>query len=540
MHRIPAGTSAPKLLAVCAVLAAITCSLWHIMTSRACPSFDEAWYLENSFRFYHALRTEGAWAFLRAYAVSFRLKAPLIAVLPLPMYVLFGPSVKAALSVNLVGQGLLGYYVFRLGQRCFNDVAAAMSVFIAMTLPLLFGLSRVFFVETWLAAIVTAFAWHLCASDGLRRRGEAVPLGVLSGAGMLIKSMFPMYILGPVADILWRRLREGGRTALREMEGPIKIVLGLGGAIALSWYAFNGVTCAGFMLKAGFGDIGAHYAGAGLLGYWTALIREGVSQYYFAAAVVALVWLRARGARFKDWWGDPGMRMILLWFVVPLLIASFGVNREPRYAAAALPAFALLLGGAVERLVRGRPRAWLMFGLFCLFPAGQFMTQTFGQGPLPLRRFLPAETTYARPPAPPVRWDAEGLAERLAAAAGDGAVIAIGLEHAGLNANLLACYAALHDRTVAFMNLGHMEANPERAIVRLMDRGADHLVFVDGMPQEELLPSARRLDPALRELVRNGKLPFRIVETYDLAPGLTATLWKRTAPLRIVGVPPGA
>ena len=71
---------------------------------------DEPWpaSLENAARFYHAFVDDGPAGLYRAYAASFRFKAPLISLLPFPIFLIAGPSHDAALSVNLVALALLG------------------------------------------------------------------------------------------------------------------------------------------------------------------------------------------------------------------------------------------------------------------------------------------------------------------------------------------------------------------------------------------------------------------------------------------------
>src|SRR5260221_11365637 len=64
------------------------------------PTYDDAWYLENSLNLYHTFTREGLGPFLRAYTEVFRIKAPLIAVLPLPFYAFPGASLESAFLAN--------------------------------------------------------------------------------------------------------------------------------------------------------------------------------------------------------------------------------------------------------------------------------------------------------------------------------------------------------------------------------------------------------------------------------------------------------
>src|SRR2546426_1072291 len=71
------------LLALLTVGLLLVSRAYYIADKRP-PTFDDAWFLETSLRFYHRLTERGIVDFLYTYAQSFRTKAPLISVLPLP------------------------------------------------------------------------------------------------------------------------------------------------------------------------------------------------------------------------------------------------------------------------------------------------------------------------------------------------------------------------------------------------------------------------------------------------------------------------
>ena len=76
-------------------------------------AYDDSWYLENAFNLYHRLTKDGPFAFFQAFLASFRVKAPLIAVLPLPFFLTFGPSLDAALLINCLFLVVINVYLFR-------------------------------------------------------------------------------------------------------------------------------------------------------------------------------------------------------------------------------------------------------------------------------------------------------------------------------------------------------------------------------------------------------------------------------------------
>ena len=124
-------------------------------------------------------------------------KAPLIAVLPTPLYRLFGRHSRVAYGVNLIFMALLFGAVYRLARRFSNPRAGLIAVYLTATMPLLFGLSRQYLVEYGLTALVAASVCCLLESRSLGDDRKACCLGTLCGLGLMMKITFPLYVFLP-------------------------------------------------------------------------------------------------------------------------------------------------------------------------------------------------------------------------------------------------------------------------------------------------------------------------------------------------------
>ncbi len=535
---------APATLAAAACSLAAAATAWFVRAESSPPSFDEAWYLEVSFKLFHALRGRGPLAFAREYAQAFRFKAPLAAVLPLPAYFAFGPSYAAAVLTNLPALALLSLSLYGLGRRLSSPTAGGLAAVFGLMLPLTAALSRTFYVETWLTALTAAFLWRLSESDQLRRPREAPFLGVLLGLGLLSKVLFPGVIAGPVALTLWERRRDPRGPDWPAIERPLKVLLGLAATVALTWYGPNLIYVVGFAYSAYRGDIGAHYGSGGawdparVAGYYR-MIGHDVLSYYVVLLFAGLCLLLGRRG-----WEAPGLRLAAAWAAPYLLLTTSGLAKEQRYLDCVLPAAALALAVLLDGTTAGKPGRPLRLGLAVAPLAYLFALQTFGSSLIPappavLSGMFPERTTYGGPPRNSPAWDLERLPGRLAGVIGSRAVIVVGCEHGRLNANLLAAWAARGSLPLSFINYGHMEEHVERAVARLSEKDATHILFIDGLDPRELPQMVPRVDAALRRLIDTGRLPFRLVRRFDLAPGsdLSAELWERTAPIRMTGDP---
>lgn len=492
-------------LAVCA--AALTGTAWHIAVQQAPPSWDDAWYLEVSFRLFHAL-ARGLLPFVREYLDAFHIKAPLLSLTPLPLYAVFGPSESVARWVNLPFLAWTLWSVWRLGRRLYGERAAALAAAAAALMPALYGLSRVFLVDCLLVALVAAGALAI-AEARPERPSDGTRLGVLLGFGLLAKSIFPLYLAGP----LWlnrRSLRPHARRALL-----------VGGAIAATWYAANGLTTAAFGLSAGFGGVARDYSIA-LLPSWTVLSRywqklggQILSWPLVAGLAALLAWGFTHGAA-KERWG-AGEKLLAAWLLVPLAILTLGVNKEPRYIAPALPALALLAGAAAARLWERRlGAAWLASGYAAA--AAVFCAQTFGLWPA--RPLL-----HNGPPSRDPGLDRAAVVS-LAARRAPGETIAVAYEHSLLNANNLASLAAAGDQPLRFVNLGHAQTSAEGALLRMKDKDAAVLLFVDGPEPSDLPPFLNRANEELRRRIADGRLKAAVLGEAPLGRGLKASLWR--------------
>jgi 4-amino-4-deoxy-L-arabinose transferase-like glycosyltransferase len=120
-------------------------SYYHANTRT--PTYDEAWYLETSLHLYHRLTRGSLAEFLDAYRHAFGVKAPLISVLPLPFYLLFGTSYPSALLANSFLIVITNIYLFLLARRLFSAEAGLAATVFYQTMPLVCGLSRALLTE---------------------------------------------------------------------------------------------------------------------------------------------------------------------------------------------------------------------------------------------------------------------------------------------------------------------------------------------------------------------------------------------------------
>ncbi|MDD5301913.1 MAG: hypothetical protein PHS14_02305, partial [Elusimicrobia bacterium] len=196
------------------------------------------------------------------------------------------------------------------------------------------------------------------------------------------------------------------------------------------------------------------------------------------------------------------------------------VNREARLAAPLLPVLALLAGRAAMSF--GRPLARAA-ATALLLATGLIVCadQTFRADP---GRAL----AYNGAPSPDPGWDRAALVDAADRAGGRGAVAAIALEHRLLNANNLSSLAASRGWAMSFVNLGYAQISAEAAMIRLKDKDATLVVLVNGLSDKDLPAFLNRANSGISDALRSGRLPAQEAGRAELAPGISARVFRLT------------
>ena len=371
-----------------------TTALW-ISRDRSPGYWDDAWYLTNSLVLYDTLIDHGPIAYWKKFLGALEFKAPLIAVLPTPLYGLFGRHAFVAYGVNLVFMALLFGAVYHLARRYSSPRSGLVAVYVTATMPLLYGLSRQYLVEYGLTALVAATVCCLVESRWLRDTHKACCLGVLFGLGLMMKVTFPLYVFLPFCFVAIRIFAPEpiGMSPSNAHPRPARSSLLMWflafvaplALIALPWYGRNWRKTLDHAFRSGFSPMADQY-GMGdpfslsvVWGYLTHWVNDGISGAYFLLLMV----LAGIALWYKIRMGRPGLpsegrTLVLLWFL-PFLMFLFGRNKDIRFTAPLLPAVAILIAWIADSFLSSMTR-WgrLAFSFLFAFPLLAYLHTSFG------------------------------------------------------------------------------------------------------------------------------------------------------------------
>jgi hypothetical protein len=431
-------------LSVIAVLLLLMLQIFWFSQNRAPMLWDDSLYATGALDLYDGLDANGVPGLLERFIHSlYGARAPLICLLPVPFFLLFGRGSEWAFhAVGLLGFAVVCFAAHRLVRRLSNGFGALVAVILLSFTPLIAGLTRQFLVELPLLAAVMLWHYVLVRSEFLDGPGEELKLGVILGSGMLLKVTFPLFIMGSIiAGIGFHVVRRpigkhalwnwksgvvlGGSAiafaattvgiggingylvagsfiivglfARRFWSGRVPpviarslVILGIAYLVAGSWYSENLLSLLRNARDASFGDAARPYDKP-LANYLAEISSYGFSnlQLILIAAGAAMTFLSKK--QFTEPGGtdvDPGLKnaarwMQLLWLLLPLCVFLASHNRTVRFTLpclAAVPVAGGLLGAELRRRSRTLSTVWA--ATCAVLGAALLVSFSFAAGPV--------------------------------------------------------------------------------------------------------------------------------------------------------------
>ena len=168
-------------------------------------------------------------------------------------YWLLGVSMDAGPMINILYLAILLSATYGLGTKLSGRVVGLLATVLVGTYPMIYAMSRLFYLELALTAMVTATLYFLVASEGFQRRGASLAFGLCLGLGLLTKRTFVVFALVPILYMvlrtkvlaqMWRRLTSRPRVHWQALLAAV----GGGAALAALWFWPNSETIATLVL----------------------------------------------------------------------------------------------------------------------------------------------------------------------------------------------------------------------------------------------------------------------------------------------------
>ena len=530
----------------------VVCSLnllWVQLNAAPPRSWDDAEYLADSVYTYQALERGDFIDFARrASRPALGAHPPMMKLLPMPMFVLFGTGTRPALYAYMAFIPVFCVYVFLLARGITKSGGAALAAVIVTCLfPLTFGRWRVFMIEFGLAVATVASQYHLfrCASSPARCRMHAILAGAFIGWGLLWKVSFPVFIVGPIGYLLFCYLQLRGDPAFRSRARALALLPVVASIVAGPFYLYRiGALWDFFIFNStphpllDQFSLGPVFSPVTVLKYWAAVVNAGTSAYLFIVFVGLCVLQLGRGTFPIP---TPERWFIASCALIPLAVLSFHQLKEPRHLFPAFAGFGIIAGAMLHDAVATltlRLRVAVL-GALLVFPAYQFAFLSFDIPWVPSRdvRLGPFVLLFAEReslplrPANPTLWPIDRIVDLIAAHRGD--------IHGRAPRVRVAGHVPFLDGPVLHYESLLRHGEP-LTYSRLFDRSLhptwwDFVVVVSGPIRKYF----EYREPGLERLLRDERLPFAAFGSVRLPDNLEAVLYRASSsePLsaRIIG-----
>lgn len=374
----------PILLVLAAVAVSAVIQLWWLDRFRVgFPlDVDEAGYIAFSLSLQDGLHQTGLDGFWSAWEAQTGF-GPLLPLVSLPVYELFGASPMSAFATQSVFLVLLVLSTYGVARRLAPPSYSALAAVVVAAMPIVVDYSRSYQFALPAGALFAASTYALLASEGLSRRGWSMGWGVLLGLTALTRVMMVAFIPFQLAAAVWLAWsRKSGSRRWWNLGFAVAAML----ATAATWFANSWSSVLDYLTGFGYGSSSHSYGpGHSVLStsFWTQELTDALRIDLYlplagllAAALtvgllIAMQRLRAASGRHElrsllDRWARDDAAVVLFLLATIYLALTSTRNQGGGFRLPLYPLAVALSVLAISRLPRPSARRFLAGGLIAV------------------------------------------------------------------------------------------------------------------------------------------------------------------------------
>ena len=332
------------------------------------PAWDPSGHLAQSLDYFDILTTGK----LGNVFLESNRYPPLVYITTTPFYLMFGKSEDVACLSLMPYLAILIFSTYFLGRRMFNRTTGLLSAFLVSTYPVIFGLTRQYFLDLPLTSMAALGVLVLLQSKNLKSPKDFLSIGLIISLGTLTKIQYIVFLAGPLMVLFIDRLIKEKKKENNILKASVEISLGIVGlALILSvWlipnigYNSQVISLSLYLLS---GDWLQHIFSEAILHYFFALIYQvSFPLFLFFAAGLCFI-ARSENKTFSG--------VLLSWIILPYLFFTIAML-DYRYTMPFLPAVALLSAYWITDIKKETRKKALILLLFFISVA-QFLLLSF-------------------------------------------------------------------------------------------------------------------------------------------------------------------
>jgi 4-amino-4-deoxy-L-arabinose transferase-like glycosyltransferase len=261
----------------------------------------------------------------------------------IPSIAIFGITSDSFVYVNFFYIVVLILSVFGIGNILFDERVGILSAFLVMLYPVVTGLSRQYYIDFALLAMVSLVQYLILKSRGGIKKHWNIALGVAAGFALLTKTHGVIFFLPVWITVLL--LNYSGKDNL--LSFSTALIIGL--IIAAPWHviAFKDIVAfSGSTIKCAM-EYNV-YKGRDLFQCWSWYILRLYGQILtpmltiaFIAGVISFLFFDAR---------RQVVLILLSWIIPSCVLLTLWLNQDDRFIVSVLPAFAIFTMGGICKI----------------------------------------------------------------------------------------------------------------------------------------------------------------------------------------------
>ena len=207
---------------------------------------------------------------------------------------------------------LLALATYGIAERLSNPRLGALAALVVASSPAAITFTREFIFALPAAALLSCSVYALIRSEGLRRRGWSVAVGVALGLMLLTRTMTVVFVPGVLLAALLAFMIRGRSARLRGLLN-LGLLIAAGALVAAPWYARNLSAVIDYLTGFGYGSQSSQYGEEHALvswEHWSQVAKTMMKTDLLVplAAMVFLGLLVVLGRAIGRLWGATGKR----------------------------------------------------------------------------------------------------------------------------------------------------------------------------------------------------------------------------------------
>lgn len=350
------------------------------------PAWDQGLYVYQATIFHHALTQNGFFDFISAIFNVDRGRVPLLPLVAQPAFYFFGPSSDVGVISLNFAWFILAWAIAGLTRGLAGPKSGDKAGFFAFSLfglyPITTLLSHNFLVEFLLTSFVGAAIYSMWLLYKTEKILWSLLAGVFIGLGLLTKVTYPAFVLP--AFLIFSYLNVRKTSVLKTLVHFFPAIL-LATAISGPYYLYNlrqilamtiGLSSSNLASMYGFGN---PFEVEVVMQYLRAVFMNPPTLIAIICILIALLvgFIQAckKNQNSIDHANAPSKSLIiimLVWFIIPFFLATFGTIKDPRYIYPGLLPIFVFAGVAISRFCQGM-LATILVALVSVVPLSGYL-----------------------------------------------------------------------------------------------------------------------------------------------------------------------